>query len=44
MHYDIEKLKGFESTVQCTERNLKIIRALLQKNKLTIFKICMIFT
>lgn len=35
MHYDIEKLKGFESTVQCTERNLKIIRALLQKNKLS---------
>lgn len=31
MFYDIEKFKRFESTVQCTERNLVIIKALLQK-------------
>ena len=35
MFYDIEKFKRFESTVQCTERNLVIIKALLQKNKLS---------
>ena len=35
MFYDIEKFKRFESTVQCTERNLVIIKALSQKNKLS---------
>lgn len=35
MQYDITKLKRFESTVQCAERNLQIVRALLQKTKLS---------
>lgn len=35
MQYDIKKLKGFESIEQCKERNLIIIKALSQKNKLS---------